>query len=77
MSRLITIFTVCLVNLFLFKYLKYETKISLSEFSCLSEYTRPYPIFCLILCFLVQTFPICSLSFMNIHANLHPQRILI
>ena len=36
-----------------------------------------FSILCLLLCFLVQTFPTCSLSFMNIHANIHPQRIII
>ena len=44
MSRLIRIFTVCLVNFFLFQYLKYEKTSLLFDFSCLSEYTRLYPI---------------------------------
>ena len=39
MSRLIRIFTVCLVNLFFISI----TEVWLSEFSCLSEYTRLYP----------------------------------
>ena len=43
MSRLIRIIVVCLVDLFLFQYLKYEQTRSLSEFSCLSGYIRLYP----------------------------------
>ena len=39
-SRLVRIFTVCLFNLFFIPI--FETR-SLSEFSCLSEYTRHYP----------------------------------